>query len=147
MAIAYFDSNAFVKLVVNEDDSDIAARLWNEADAVVASRLAYPEVCATLARARREERLTARAENVARRNWEEFWEATRPVELTARVEALAGDLARELALRGADAVHLASAMAFDKSEIVVVTWDRRLRRGVTESGLNIAPLAPAHEVG
>ncbi len=49
MAIVYFDSSAFVKLVVDEDGSDLAALLWDGCDAAVASRLAYPEVRAALA--------------------------------------------------------------------------------------------------
>lgn len=44
MAIVYFDSSALVKLLVEEDDSDIAAALWDGCDAAVSNRLAYPEV-------------------------------------------------------------------------------------------------------
>ena len=41
MAIVYFDSSAFVKLVVEEDGSDFAADLWDGCDAAVSSKLAY----------------------------------------------------------------------------------------------------------
>ncbi len=44
MSIVYFDSSAFVKLVVDEDGSELAAALWDGCDAAVSSRLAYPEV-------------------------------------------------------------------------------------------------------
>ena len=44
MAIVYFDSSAFVKLVVEEEGSDLAAALWDGCDAAVSSRLVYPEV-------------------------------------------------------------------------------------------------------
>jgi len=47
----YLDSSAFVKLVVEEDGSDLAAALWDGCDAAVSSRLAYPEVRAALCRA------------------------------------------------------------------------------------------------
>ena len=40
MTIACFDSSALVKLVIEEDGSDDAARLWDGADAVVTSELA-----------------------------------------------------------------------------------------------------------
>lgn len=51
MAIVHFDSSAFVKLVVEEDVSDLAAALWDGCDAAVSSRLAYPDVRAALAAA------------------------------------------------------------------------------------------------
>ena len=39
MAVVYFDSNAFAKLLVEEVGSDLAAKLWDGCDAAVASRL------------------------------------------------------------------------------------------------------------
>jgi predicted nucleic acid-binding protein len=54
--LVYFDSSAFVKLVVEEAASDLAADMWDGCDAAVASRLAYPEVHAALAAARRKPR-------------------------------------------------------------------------------------------
>ena len=42
MAIVYFDSSALVKLVVDEDGSDLAAELWDGCDAALSSRLAVP---------------------------------------------------------------------------------------------------------
>ncbi|CAN5281916.1 hypothetical protein BH20ACT5_BH20ACT5_10470 [soil metagenome] len=59
MSIVYFDSSAFVKLLVQEDGSDLAATLWDGCDAAVSSRLAYPEVAAALAVAGRAGRLEA----------------------------------------------------------------------------------------
>ena len=41
MAIVYFDSSDFVKLVVEEEGSDLAAALGDGCDAAVSSRLAY----------------------------------------------------------------------------------------------------------
>jgi hypothetical protein len=49
VTIVYFDSSAFVKLLVEEDGSDLAATLWDGCDAAVSSRLAYPEVRAACA--------------------------------------------------------------------------------------------------
>ncbi|HEX6476448.1 MAG TPA: type II toxin-antitoxin system VapC family toxin [Acidimicrobiales bacterium] len=139
MALVYFDSSAFVKLVAEEDGSDLAADLWDGCDAAVSSRLAYPEVRAALAAARRSHQMRDREADMAERDWEEFWAAIRPVELTGSVEQHAGHLARAYALRGADAVHLASALAIGTPEVVVAAWDRRLRDGVVATGLPIAP--------
>lgn len=139
MPIIYFDSSAFVKLVVEEDSSDFAAALWDGCDAAVSSRLAYPEVRAALAAACRDRRMGAAALRQAEAVWEEYWAATRPVELTEGITARAGQLAGEHALRGADAVHLASALAVRTQQLVFAAWDQRLRAGVEAAGIRLAP--------
>ena len=86
MALVYFDSSALVKLVVEEDGSDVAAELWDGCDAALASRLAYPEVRAALAAACRNHDLSEHDLDTAEQAWEQHWAAVRPVELTAAVE-------------------------------------------------------------
>ena len=49
MSVVYFDACVFVKLVLVEEGSDEAVELWNVAEVAIASRLAYPEVCAAIA--------------------------------------------------------------------------------------------------
>lgn len=61
----------------------------------------------------------------AERDWEDFWAATRPVEHTTTVEHHADHLARAHALRGAQAVHLASALAVGAPGLIIAAWDRR----------------------
>lgn len=139
MAIVYFDSSAFVKLVVEEDGSDLAATLWDGCDVAVSSRLAYPEVCAALAAAGRVHRLTPADQHQAEETWEDYWDATRAVELTAQVAADAGRLAGQHALRGADAVHLASLLAVGVAETLFAVWDQRLRVGAHAVGVQLAP--------
>ena len=139
MAVVYFDASALVKLVVEEPGSDIAAALWDGCDAAVSSRLAYPEVCAALAAAGRSHDLAEDILASCERSWEDFWAGIRPVEFSARVEQVAGRLAKSHSLRGADAVHLASALEIDASHLVVVVWDRRLHTGAAAEGLVIAP--------
>ena len=139
MAIVYFDSSAFVKLVVDEDGSDLAARLWDECDAAVSSRLAYPEVRAALAAAGRAHRLTSEDRERAEAMWEDFWAATRIVELTDSITLSAGGLAGLHALRGADAVHLASALVIGADDTVFAAWDKRLRAGAETAGLQLVP--------
>lgn len=68
--------------LTEETGSDLAAQLWDSCDAAVASRLAYPEVSAALAAAGRNHDLTGKELDAARQMWDEFWAATRPVELT-----------------------------------------------------------------
>lgn len=139
MALVYFDSSAFVKLLVEEDGSDVAAVLWDGCDAAVSSSLAYPEVCAALAAAGRDHRLEPDDLASAQASWEAYWAATRTVELTASVTTAAGRLAAEHALRGADAVHLASLLAVGMSECLFAVWDLRLRAGGRAVGARLAP--------
>jgi predicted nucleic acid-binding protein len=141
MAIAYFDSSAFLKLLVEEDGSDLAAALWDGCDAAVSSRLAYPEVRAALAAARRSGRLGSADQSRAEAAWEEYWAATRAVELTEAVGAHAGRLASEHGLRGADAVHVASVLAVGVGETLFAVWDRRLRAGAHAAGAQLVPAA------
>jgi len=139
MPLVYFDSSALVKLLVQEDGSDLAADLWDSCDAALASRLAYPEVRAALTAADRHHDLSDDDLDTAERAWEQYWAAVRPVELTAAVERRAGQLARSYALRGADAVHLASALALGDPELIIAVWDRRLHAGAASAELRVAP--------
>jgi len=139
VALVYFDSSSLVKLVLDEAGSDVAAALWNACDAAISSRLAYPEVCAALSAAGRNHDVTESEASAAAADWEEFWASMRPVELTAAVEQTAGALARRHRLRGADAVHLASALALGAADLTVAVWDRRLHAGAAAVGLAVAP--------
>ena len=139
MPRVYFDSSALVKLVVQEEGSDLAADLWDSCDAALASRLAYPEVRAALAAAGRNHDLSDDDLDTAEQAWEQYWAAVRPVELTAAVEHHAGQLARSQALRGASAVHLASALALADPDLIIAVWDKRLHAGAASAELRVAP--------
>jgi uncharacterized protein len=139
VALVYFDSSAFVKLLAEEAGSDLAAELWDGCDTALSSRLAYPEVRAAIAASARNHDITENELDAAERDWDSYWAATRPVELTTAVERNAGQLVRDHALRGADAVHLASALAIGDPELVVAVWDRRLHDGAEAAGCRVAP--------
>jgi predicted nucleic acid-binding protein len=147
--LVYFDASASVKLLTEEEGSDLAVQLWDGCDAALASRLAYPEVRAALAAAGRNHDLDNSGLADAEQAWEGYWAATRPVEFTAAIERHAGDLASIHALRGADAVHLASALAIGEPDLIVAVWDRRLHAGARAAGLRVAPakLGPARHSG
>ncbi len=51
--IVYFDTFAFIPLIIEEPSSESCKRLWNEATRVVSVRLHYAEARAALARAQR----------------------------------------------------------------------------------------------
>lgn len=55
----------------------------------------------------------------------------------------AGTLAEDYALRGYDAVHLATALSAEDDELVVVTWDRDLAAAALRCRLPVAPAVEA----
>lgn len=139
MTAAYFDSSALVKLVIDENGSDSAALLWDRADSVLTSRVAYPEVRAALAAAHRSARLDVRSHRRATADWVALHQAVRFAELTAQLEVEAGDLAEKHALSGFDAIHLASSLTIASMPIVVATWDHRLHLAAQAEGLATLP--------
>ncbi len=62
------------------------------------------------------------------------------VEVTDEVARSAGDLAGAHALRGYDAVHLASSLTL-ADDTVMVTWDRELALAAYRSGLDLAGIS------
>lgn len=69
---------------------------------------------------------------------EKRWQAVDVVELDALLAGVAGLAAEEHGLRGADAVHLASAATLG-SGVAMVTLDAELRRASLAAGLDVAP--------
>ena len=139
MALVYFDSSALVNLVVDEEGSDLAAELWDACDAALTSRLAYPEVRAALAAACRNHDLTDEDLDTA----EQAWDGALDLRTPSRAHRSRGTTRRAVAgthaLRGADAVHLASALALADPDLIVAVWDRRRHAGATRAQLRVAP--------
>lgn len=118
--------------------AELVAELWDTRLRAASSILCYPEGRAALAAAHRGGRLNATGYGRAR---EEFDSLQRELLLIGMDEPLArqaGTLAEELALRGYDAVHLASALALG-TDTTLVTFDQDLRRAAGQRGCAVAP--------
>ncbi len=105
----------------------------------VSSRLLYPEARAALASAARSGRLDAAALTETRGVLERLWEEVDRLDMTGRLARRAGDLAEDYALRGYDAVHLASFESIASDGALLVTFDEDLRRAARSSGFTLAP--------
>lgn len=138
--IAYFDTSAFLKLVVEEAWSGEAAAVWHSASRRVSSRLLYPEARAALAAAHRAGRLRSSGARNARAVFEQLWAAVEVVELTPQLAGRAGDLADRHSLRGYDAVHLASAEEVAGEDVVFVGSDAGLLGAVENAAIDVARL-------
>ncbi|MEN8114337.1 MAG: type II toxin-antitoxin system VapC family toxin [Actinomycetota bacterium] len=139
MAICYLDSSALVKVLLNEDGSDIARGLWLGSAITMSAGIAYPEVRAALAMASRRGRLSGSESAAAKLRWESMWKALSIIDTSQPIVELAGDLAEEHRLRGFDAVHLASLLSASVAHTIVATWDRDLAGAAAAIGYSIAP--------
>jgi predicted nucleic acid-binding protein len=131
----YFDTSALVKILIHESGSASAVRAWHAADSVSCSRLLPAEAQAALAMARRQRRLSDVQHIQAKAALEKHWQDVFVVEVTESVVEDAGDLAEQEALRGYDAVHLASALraAVD----VLITADAEMIGAAKTRGLKV----------
>lgn len=134
--ILYLDTSALVPLLVEEPASDRCTVLWDAADSVVTTRLAYVETAAALAQAHRLGRLTSVQHADALNGLEAIWTAMEIVHLDAPLMRRAAGLASDLALRGYDAVHAAAAEALSAPNLVAASGDRELLRAWRELGLS-----------
>jgi predicted nucleic acid-binding protein len=113
--VLYLDSSALIKLYFSEVGSArLEAALKQASDAgvrVFSSVLAYAEVHAAVARKSREERLSeSRAATIHDRFDDDWVLAMSPVEASIGVLGFVRDILKSSPIRGADALHLASAL-------------------------------------
>lgn len=139
----YVDTSALVKLYVEEPLSQELSYAVDEAEAVATSLLAYTEAITAFARARREVRLSPQEYRRVVDAFEEDWSRYITVEVTDRLVKTAGHLAASRALRGYDALHLASALTLRErvpSSMMFVAIDRALSVAAKRESLRIHPL-------
>ena len=123
----------------DEPGSDIAAELWDRAAVVASSQLVYPEARAAAASAHRGRRIDTRSLRDAARTIDGLCRELEVIGLDGALAHVAGDLAERHALRGYDAVHLASALAIDDPDLVMATWDRDLAAATAAQNRAVVP--------
>lgn len=116
--------------------------MWDRAKAVVSSQLIYPEARAAAAAAQRVGRIDARTLRAAVRAIDELCGELGVIGLDDALAHTAGALAERHALRGYDAVHLASATAIDDPDLVIATWDRELASAAVAEHRTVVPAQP-----
>lgn len=143
MMLYYMGPSALVKLYVDEPMPQELTIAVNEAEAVATSLLAYTEARATFARARREARLSAQGYRHMVEAFVDDWPRYITVEVMGRLVKDAGELAAHRALRGYDALHLASALVLREqmsSGVAFLAFDRALMAAAMREALRIHPL-------
>lgn len=140
--IVYIDASALVKRYVVERGSKEVIALTASADMVATSVVSRAEVTAALARAARLGALDHEGARRAQRRFSREWPDLARVPATELLVARAEPLAWDYALRGYDAIHLASAVTWQESvgeDVVLATFDRQLWEAAPGAGLLVWP--------
>ena len=124
--------------MIAEEGSELASELWAIPHTGTSSILSYPEGRAALAAARRGARLTAAAHTRALEDFESLQSELSLIGVDVQLTREAGELAEKFALRGYDAVHLASALSAGEA-ITLVSWDEALRSAAARNRCALAP--------
>lgn len=138
----YLDTSAILKLYVAEEGSEVARRCVSAAAQVASCRIAYAEMRAALAAARRLDRLSASQHGEILGAFQRDWHHYHVVSVTQELVEEAGDLAERHDLRGYDAVHLAAARLLHNwmpASVTLLAWDRDLTRAAERCGLAVMP--------
>jgi len=140
--IVYFDTSALVKRYVVESDSEAIVVLWKQASMMASSQILYGEIAASFARKRREQPANAaaleQAQQVFRKDWAGMYRIAVDDEINQRIDELLG----RHALRGADAIHLASAMLLrdlTQDNVTFACADNALRTAAQAEKLSLQP--------
>ena len=140
--IVYVDASALVKRYVAERGSRETRELSTKADVVATSLITRAEVAAALAKAVRLGIVEPENGQKAQRAFASEWPDIAKVPVTEAIVSRAEALAWDFALRGYDAVQLASALTWQEAvgaEITLATFDRQLWDAGKKAGVRIWP--------
>ncbi len=140
--ILFLDASALVKRYVAEEGSEEVEAWSLEAEALATTVISRVEVPAALAKARRTGVLTEDGLNRALEAFTADWPDLVQLPLTEALASQAADLAVAHALRGYDAVHLASALRLAElvdAPVVFAAFDKNLGRAARTEGLEVFP--------
>lgn len=140
----YLDTSALLKLYVDEPESDAVWRTIGDAT-VSTCRMTWAEAFAALARRERESPSSGTTWNTARERLAADWTAFHVIDLTQALVERAGEFACVFALRGYDAVQLATGLAVEAvigQPPLFVAFDRRLNRAARLLGLALPEGVP-----
>lgn len=129
--ILYCDTSALVKLYIAEPHSELVMAGVGRSEAVATSRIAWAEFQAAAARRAREVPSDSDAMDRAGDLLAADWGRYLVVEVSQTIVERAGDFAEAFALRGDDAVHLASAAEVQERtghKLRFACFDKRLNK-------------------
>jgi uncharacterized protein len=138
--ILYLDTSALVKLYVPEAESAEVQEMVAAAEVSATSQLAYVEAKAAFARKRRERGIPAVGYRTLTRDFDRDWGTYFVVDISAEVVRFAAELAEKRALKGYDAVHLASALTLfrhGRRPVAFLCFDAQLSSAARREELHV----------
>jgi len=134
----YLDTSALVKLYLDEEGHELVIRAVDEAPRVTTSTVAYAETRAAFARRNREGTFDDEEYLRAITTLDEDWRDFTRLAVSNLVAYRAGTLAEQYALRGFDAIHLASAVRLEErfEDLRFLVFDERL----TDAARRVIPV-------
>lgn len=136
----YLDSSALVKRYIEEEGSDKVNALLQQEPVAAASRLAYPEILAAITRRHKAGDIETPAFERVRRIFKADWASLVVVEMRAEVFRFVDRIIERHALKGADSVHLSTALWLKevmKEDVVFVASDMELLKAAEAEKLKI----------
>jgi len=125
----YLDSSALVKRYIQEPGSDAMDRLLSDHPYAATSRLAYPEILSALSRKQKARDFSIRTLGGLIKAFESDWGKLFILEFDDELLPIIKKTIHQHAIRGADSVHLASALwlrSVLKEDVVFACADARL---------------------
>ena len=138
----YLDASALVKRYVAERGSNEIIELTERAEVVATSLVSRTEVAAAFAKAVRIGVLSAETGRKAQRAFASQWPDIARIPVTEALLSRADTIAWDYALRGYDAIQLASALTWQESVGMTVTlaaFDRQLWEAGQKAGMQVWP--------
>jgi predicted nucleic acid-binding protein len=133
--ITYFDTSSLLKFVIKEIGSEENLNIWNLSDEKVCSQLTRTEMHSALMRKVREGSVSASAVRGRLNAMDKLFADVVLVDITSEVIDASCELVKELPLKSADAIHLATALMVRAD--LFSSSDKRLCAAASESGIAV----------
>ena len=143
MIVYYLDASAWVKRYYQERGLAWVQHVFAHHRLVASASLGVIEVTATLARKAKGREIDPSMLEDKLRELDEDWTRFIQVHMTMEVVDMARQVAQAMALRGADAIHLASALLLrqhledETTQLTFVASDRELKNAAEASHLTL----------
>ena len=133
--ITYFDTSSLLKFIIKEIGSEENLNIWNFSDEKVCSQLTRTEMHSALMRKVREGSISASAMRARLNAMDKLFADVVLVDITSEVIDASCELVKELPLKSADAIHLATALMVRAD--LFSSSDKKLCAAASESGIEV----------
>ena len=133
--ITYFDTSSLLKFIIKEIGSEENLNIWNLSDEKVCSQLTRTEMHSALMRKVREGSISASAMRARLNAMNKIFADVVLVDITSEVIDASCELVKELPLKSADAIHLATALMVRAD--LFSSSDKKLCAAASESGIAV----------